>query len=88
MIEIYVKTNTNFEANGDITLTPTQCTYKDSENELYIEHFLDEEERWKFIQFDNVVAVQDNGKKKLFRIYNVIKSLYKVVAYARPIFLI
>lgn len=86
MIEIYVKTNTNFEANGDITLKPTACTYKDSENELYIEHFLDEEERWKFIQFDNVVAVQDNGKKKLFRIYNVIKSLYKVVAYARPIF--
>lgn len=86
MIQIYVKTNTNFEANGDITLKPTTCTYKDSENELYIEHFLDEEERWKYIQFDNVVAVQDNGKKKLFRIYNVIKSLYKVVAYARPIF--
>lgn len=86
MIEIYNKSNTNFESNGDITLTPTQCTYKDSENELYIEHFLDKEGRWKFIQFDNVVAVQDNGKKKLFRIYNVIKSLYKVVAYARPIF--
>ena len=86
MIQIYVKTNTNFEANGDMTLKPTACTYKDSENELYIEHFLDEEERWKYIQFDNVVAVQDNGKKKLFRIYNVIKSLYKVVAYARPIF--
>ncbi|MCI6692498.1 MAG: phage tail protein [Clostridium sp.] len=86
MIQVYVKTNTNFEANGDMTLKPTACTYKDSENELYIEHFLDEEERWKYIQFDNVVAVQDNGKKKLFRIYNVIKSLYKVVAYARPIF--
>lgn len=86
MIEIYDKSNTNFEANGDMTLKPTSCTYKDSENELYIEHFLDEEERWKYIQFDNVVAVQDNGKKKLFRIYNVIKSLYKVVAYARPIF--
>lgn len=86
MIQIYVKTNTNFEANWDMTLKPTACTYKDSENELYIEHFLDEEERWKYIQFDNVVAVQDNGKKKLFRIYNVIKSLYKVVAYARPIF--
>lgn len=86
MIQIYVKTNTNFETNWDMTLKPTACTYKDSENELYIEHFLDEEERWKYIQFDNVVAVQDNGKKKLFRIYNVIKSLYKVVAYARPIF--
>lgn len=86
MIEIYIKTNTNFEANGDITLTPTTCTYKASEKELYLEHFIDEEGRWEYIQSDNIVAVQDNGKKKLFRIYNVIRSLYKVVAYARPLF--
>lgn len=86
MIQIYVKTNTNFEANGDITLTPTQCTYKASEKELYLEHFIDEEGRWEYIQSDNIVSVQDNGKKKFFRIYNVIRSLYKVAAYARPIF--
>ena len=34
MIQIYVKTNTNFEVNGDITLTPTTCTYKASEREI------------------------------------------------------
>ena len=32
MIEIYLKTNTNYDKNGDITLDPTSCTYKDSEN--------------------------------------------------------
>ena len=86
MIQIYVKTNTNFEVNGDITLTPTTCTYKASEREIYLEHFLDEEGRWKYIQIDNVIAVQDNGKKKFFRIYNVIKSLFKVSCYCRPLF--
>ena len=86
MVEIYIKTNTDYTKNGDMTLKPHTCTYKDSENELYIEHFLDKEERWKYIQYDNVVSVYENGKKKLFRIYNVIKSLYLITAYARPIF--
>ena len=86
MVEIYLKTNTDYTKNGDMTLKPHTCTYKDIENELTIEHFLDEEERWKYIQYDNVVSVYENGKKKLYRIYNVIKSLYMMTAYARPIF--
>lgn len=86
MVEIYLKTNTDYTKNGDMTLKPHTCTYKDSENELTIEHFLDKEERWKYIQYDNVVSVYENGKKKLYRIYNVIKSLYMITAYARPIF--
>ena len=86
MIEIYLKTNTNYDKNGDITLDPTSCTYKDSEKEVILEHFLDDEGRWKYIEFENVIAAEENGKKKLYRIYNVIRSLYSVTAYARPIF--
>ena len=86
MIEIYLKTNTNYDKNGDITLTPTSCTYKDSEKELVLEHLQDEEGRWKYIAFENVIAAEENGKKKLYRIYNVVKSLNSVTAYARPIF--
>lgn len=86
MIEIYLKTNTNYDKNGDITLDPTSCTYKESEKELTLEHFLDEEGRWKYINFENVIAAEENGKKKLYRIYNVVRSLYSVTAYARPIF--
>lgn len=86
MIEIYLKTNTNYDKNGDITLDPTSCIYKDSEKEVTLEHFLDDEGRWKYIEFENVIAAEENGKKKLYRIYNVIRSLYSVTAYARPIF--
>ena len=38
MIEIYLKNNTNYDKNGDITLNPTSCTYKESEKELTLEH--------------------------------------------------
>ena len=86
MIEIYLKTNTNYDKNGDITLDPTSCTYKDSENFITLEHFIDDEGRWKYINFENVIAAEENGKKKLYRIYNVVRGLYSVTAYARPIF--
>ena len=86
MIEIYLKSNTNYKGNGNITLNPTSCIYKDSEKELTLEHFLDEEGRWKYIEYENVIAAEENGKKKLYRIYNVVRSLYSVTAYARPIF--
>lgn len=86
MIEIYLKTNTNYDKNGDITLDPTSCTYKDSENLITLEHFIDDEGRWKYINFENVIAAEENGKKKLYRIYNVVRELYSITAYARPIF--
>ncbi|MGG7142489.1 phage tail spike protein [Clostridium nigeriense] len=86
MIEIYLKSNTNYDKNGDITLDPTSCTYKDSEKEVTLEHFLDEEGRWKYIEYENVIAVEKNEKKIFYRIYNVVRSLYSVTAYARPLF--
>lgn len=86
MIEIYLKSNTNYDENGDITLDPISCTYKDSEKLLTLEHFQDEDGRWQYIDYENVVAVEKNGKKILYRIYNIVRSLYNVTAYARPIF--
>ncbi|MDU7085925.1 MAG: phage tail spike protein [Clostridium sp.] len=86
MIEIYIKTNTNYNANGDITLTPISCTYKDSENLLTLEHPMDNEGRFKYITYENVIAVGENGKKIFYRIFNVVRSLYNVIAYARPLF--
>ena len=74
MIEIYLKNNTNYESNGDITLDPTSCTYNDIEKELTLEHFFDEEGRWKYIEYENVIAVERNEKKILYRIYNVVRS--------------
>lgn len=86
MIEIYLKTNTNYEMNGDITLTPISCHYKKSEYLVTLEHPIDSFGRWKYIDYENVIAAEEDGKKKLYRIFNVVKSLYSVTAYARPLF--
>lgn len=86
MIEIYLKTNTNYEMNGDITLTPISCAYKASEHLVTLEHPIDDIGRWKYIDYENVISVEDDGKKKLYRIFNVVKSLCSITAYARPLF--
>lgn len=82
MIEVYLKTNTNYSMNGDMTLIATSCTYKDSEYLLTIEHSFDELGRYKYLDYENVIKVDE----KLYRIYNVVRSLDSVTAYARPIF--
>lgn len=81
-IEVYLKSNTNYEMNGDMTLTPTSCIYKDSEYLLTIEHSFDELGRYKYLDYENVIKADG----KLYRIYNVVRSLDSVTAYARPIF--
>lgn len=85
-IEIYLKTNTNYEMNGDITLAPISCTYKASEYLVTLDHPIDDIGRWKYIDYENVIAAEEDGKKKLYRIFNVVKSLYSITAYARPLF--
>lgn len=89
MIEVYNKENLNFETNGDITLEPISCIYKSELNgikELTLEHPLDDLGRWKYIKEDNLIAISRNGKKQFYRIYNKIKSLNGITAYARPLF--
>lgn len=86
MIEIYLKTNTNYEMNGDMLLTPISCHYKKSEYLVTLEHPIDDIGRWKYIDYENVIAAEEDGKKKLYRIFNVVKSLYSITAYARPLF--
>lgn len=85
-IEIYLKTNTNYEMNGDMLLTPISCHYKKSEYLVTLEHPIDSFGRWKYIDYENVIASEEDGKKKFYRIFNVVKSLYSITAYARPLF--
>ncbi|MBS7132259.1 MAG: phage tail protein [Clostridium sp.] len=82
MIEVYLKTNKNYEMNGEMTLEPSSCIYKNKEYLLTIEHPFDKLERWKYLDYENVIKTEG----KLYRIFNVVKSLDYITAYARPIF--
>lgn len=86
MIEIYLKNNTNYENNGDITLEPISCVYNNSESMITLEHQIDDIGRWKYINTDNVLASDITGKKVLYRIFNIVKSFDAITAYARPLF--
>lgn len=86
MIEIYLKNNTNYENNGDITLQPISCIYSNSESMITLEHQIDDIGRWKYINTDNVLASDITGKKILYRIFNIVKTFDTITAYARPLF--
>ena len=74
MIQLYKKGNTNYDQNGDITLTPTKCLLDSTLNGDWLgsmEHPLDEKGRWKWISDDAVIkAPASDGTKQLYRIVN------------------
>lgn len=90
MIEIYKHDNVNYEANGDITLTPISSVFKMELNgicEVELEHSYDDLGRWKYIIADNVISgATPYSDKQLFRIYNTEKTMTGIKAYARHIF--
>lgn len=90
MIQIYKHENTNFESNGDMTLTPTSSIFKMELNgicEIELEHPYDNLGKWKYIAADNVVAgPTPYSEKQLFRIYETEKTMTGIKAYARHIF--
>lgn len=90
MIQIYSKGNTNFESNGNITLFPTSCILKTCLNgswEMTLEHPLDEEGRWKYIEEESVICAPTFvGNRQKFRIRKIEKTDEEIVATAYPIF--
>lgn len=91
MIQIYKSTNTNFEKNGDITLTPTSCVINSELNgawELSLEHPIDSEGRWSYIEEECVIKVPSFlTDDQLFRIKTVDKSDAGISVKAEPIFM-
>lgn len=75
MIQIYDSQNTNFDQNGDSVLFPEKCAVQAELNGtwvLNITHPIDDENRWKYIEEEAVIAVPTfMGKKQLFRIDRV-----------------
>lgn len=90
MIEVYVSTNTNYQKNGDITLTPLSCYFEmglDGINQIELIHEYDDLGRWEYLVNNNVIAAPTPySDKQLFRIYKREKSDDEVAVYARHIF--
>lgn len=73
MIEVYRSTNTNYQKNGDITLTPLECIFEwglDGICQIELTHEYDDLGRWEYLVNDNVIAAPTPySDKQLFRIY-------------------
>ena len=90
MIEAYKSTNTNYQKNGDITLTPLECIFEwglDGICQIELTHEYDDLGRWEYLVNDNVIAAPTPySDKQLFRIYKREKSDDEVTVYARHIY--
>ena len=75
--------------NGDAILLPISCVVKAQLNgtwELKIEHPLDEEGRWQYLHYGNILRVPSHNGKQLFRIRAYDQTDESVIATADPIF--
>lgn len=90
MIQIYRVNNTDFTKNGDMVLFPSSCEHTailKGAWSLVLEHPLDEEGRWKYIEKEAVLSVKTfMPDPQLFRIYSVERSDNYITAAASPIF--
>lgn len=89
MIQIYSPSNTEYEKNGDMTLTPISAIVHPVLNgswEAVIEHPIDADDRWKYIVEDAVVKMPSFNGEQLFRIKQKEKSDSGVIATLEPIF--
>lgn len=89
MIQLYKSTNTDYEMNGDYTLSPLSCEFECNLNDtwlLSIENPIDQS--LDDFTIGAVVSVPTPyGDKQLFRIYDVSKDDDGIIASAFPIFL-
>lgn len=84
---IFDKDRTDYSSNGSCILSPNSCEYNTATRTLTLEHDIDEDGKYKYIQESAVIKAPNyNGKNQLFRIYERVQTETEVVAYARPIF--
>lgn len=90
MIQVYSPTNTNYDANGDMTLMPSEATVHPILNDAWeatLTHPLDAEGRWKYIVDEAVVKMPSFNGDQLFRIKKKEKSDSGITATMEPIFM-
>ena len=89
-IELYKPENTDYEHNGDMPLLPESASVKAILNGSWkaeIQHPIDEEGRWKWIEEDAVVKLESFNGTQLFRIKKKAKSDAGVSAELEPVFM-
>ena len=89
MIQIYKPDNTKYEKNGDMPLLPTVMDVEAELNGAWtaeMEHPIDREGRWKYIQEGAVVKAPSFNGEQLFRITKKEKKDSGIAAEMRPIF--
>ena len=73
MIQIYSAENKDYDHNGDMTLLPEECSVHvvlNGEWTATLEHPIDDEGRWKYINDNAVVKMPSFNGEQLFRIKN------------------
>lgn len=89
MIQLYNPSNTNFNTNGDMILSPLSCTVSAAINDtwgLELLHPIDAEGRWKSLVISAVLKVPSFNGEQLFRIVSTSKTDGGVTVKADPIF--
>ena len=89
MIQIYKPDNTEFDKNGDMPLLPTVMDVEAELNGTWkadMQHPIDPDGRWKYIQEGAVVKAPSFNGEQLFRITRKEKRDSGMVAEMRPIF--
>lgn len=90
MIQIYKQDNTNYDSNGDMPLTPSDCRVSAELNGAWtisLAHPVDEEGRWKFITEGAVLKVPSFNGDQLFRLKTVTRTDTQITATGEPIFM-
>lgn len=90
MIQIYNADNTNFEKNGDMTLIPEKAIVHPVLNGTWsaeLDHPIDEDGRWKYIEEESVVKMPSFNGDQLFRIKKKEKNDSGITATLEPIFM-
>lgn len=82
-------TESSFEKNGNAVLIPTEATVHaelNSDWSATLEHPIDEEGRWKYLEENNVVKMPSFNGDQLFRIKNTEKKDSGISCEMEPIF--
>lgn len=90
MIDIYNPDNTDYEKNGNMTITPTSATVHAVLNKAWeakIIHPIDSEGRWKCIKDEAVVKMPSFNGVQMFRVKHKVKTNTEITAYMEPVFM-